>query len=271
MRIITRRDTGLLTQWTFGSSPFDVDARAFINAAVITDLTTANAINKLVLAMKTNGTWDKCIAIYPFVGGSASSNRWNLKNTTLYTLTFSGGWTHSNNGVLPNGTNAYADTSLIPIDALFNNSMHVSNYSRTQNIAVSGVQLGSYDNTNEINMYQYFAAILFKGGSLYSYPTDAVRFNNTSTLGLQINNRSSVNIAKLHFNGSILNTNNLNRTSSLPNRSIYIGASNWTTGAAQFTPHQLAFVSIGQGFTDTQASSLYTDVQAFQTSLSRNV
>ena len=276
MRILTRRDTGLLTQWTFGTRAGDADALAFLNAASITDPTITAAITNLVIALKNYGIWTKMLAIYPFVGGTAVTHKFNLINpldtNAAFRLVFTGGWTFSTNGATPNGVNAYADTFLTPSTTMSVNSAHISNYSRTQNIGVSGVQIGCFDGTNELSIYQYFAAISFKGGSLYSYPTDAVRFNNTNTLGFQINTRTAINVAKLHFNGSILSTNSTNRTTNLPSISLLLGASNRTSGIpTQYSPHQLAFASIGSGLTDTEAVNYNTAVVAFQTSLNRNV
>jgi hypothetical protein len=94
----------------------DADALAFLAAAGITDVTITSAICTLVTTMKADGTWAKCNAIYPMVGGTATTHKFNLKNpldtNAAFRLTFTGGWTHSANGALPNGTNAYADTFL---------------------------------------------------------------------------------------------------------------------------------------------------------------
>ena len=49
---------------------------------------------------------------------------------------FNGGWTHSNNGALPNGTNGWADTFLNN-NILGQNNNHISSYSRTDNLSVS--------------------------------------------------------------------------------------------------------------------------------------
>ena len=38
-----------------------------------------------------------------------------------------------------------------------------------------------------------------------------------------------------------------------------------------YTTKQCAFASIGSGLTDTEAANFYTAVQAFQTTLGRNV
>jgi hypothetical protein len=59
----------------------------------------------------------------------------------------------------------------------------------------------------------------------------------------------------------------------LPTTNVIIGAAQDATLGTygEFSNRQYAFASIGDGLTDTQASNLYTAVQAFQVSLSRNV
>jgi hypothetical protein len=57
----------------------------------------------------------------------------------------------------------------------------------------------------------------------------------------------------------------------MPTNNLYLGAWNENGTAAKFSDRQCAFASIGDGLTDTQASDFYTAVQAFQTTLSRNV
>jgi hypothetical protein len=96
------------------ASSFDPDAQAFITAAAITDPTQQTAIDNLVIGLKTDGLWTNMNVIYPLVGGTASSHKYNLKDPrdldVAYRLAFFGGWTHDSNGITPNGTNAYADT-----------------------------------------------------------------------------------------------------------------------------------------------------------------
>ena len=58
----------------------DADAQAFIAAAGITNLTQASAINTLVNDLKTYGLWTKMKALYPMVGGTAASHKFNLKD-----------------------------------------------------------------------------------------------------------------------------------------------------------------------------------------------
>jgi hypothetical protein len=58
----------------------DPDAQAFLTATGITDPTITSAINTLVISLKNDGVWSRMVAIYPFVGGTADTHKYNLKN-----------------------------------------------------------------------------------------------------------------------------------------------------------------------------------------------
>ena len=111
----------------FGGDPAD----AFLKAAGITDATITSAVKTLVRGLQADGLWSKMKAIYPMVGGNATAHSYNLKDTTKFQITWSGGITHSSTGVLPNGTNGYGNTGLIPSLSLLQNSASASFYSRT--------------------------------------------------------------------------------------------------------------------------------------------
>jgi len=95
---------------TGGAAAFDADAQAFFTAASITDSTQKSAVNQLVLDLKSYNIWTKIKALYPIVGGSASSHAVNLKTPGTYNLTFATGVTHSSTGMTGNGTSGYANT-----------------------------------------------------------------------------------------------------------------------------------------------------------------
>jgi hypothetical protein len=255
MRIITRRDTGLLTQWTFGSVGLDADAAAFITATGITDPIIVSAINTLVISMRGNGTWAKMIAVYPFVGGTATTHKFNLRNpadtNAAFRLNFVGGWTHSSTGALPNGTNAYADTFL--------NTGSPYDIGNSSNLGASTNPSSLITRYNDGRAYVVIADQSF---SNFVSTTDSRGFTSGGTNG------SSTQ--KLFKNGSIVATGTQG-AGSLANFSLYIGANNSAGTAALFSNKQTAFISIGIGLSDTEAATLYTDVQIFQTTLSRNV
>jgi hypothetical protein len=253
----------------------DADAQAFITAAGITDATQQSAINTLVTDLKDYGIWTKMKAIYPFVGGTASSHKWNLKDPrdldAAFRLVFSGGWTHSSNGALPNGTNAYADTFLKPNTSLTLNSTHMSYYSRTST-SNSGIDdFGAYNGVNQIQR------LLIKDSS---NTTNLVDINSTSQRasgtvtdpsGFFIANRENSTSVKSIKNNTLLGSNSDTNTGTLPSVNMYLSALNNAGSSVNYSARQCAFASIGDGLTATELSNLYTAVQAYQTNLSRNV
>jgi hypothetical protein len=258
----------------FGT-PVDPDAAAFfarVTAAGGTlSATEETAVNTLVVQMKSDGTWAPCKAIYPMVGASAAACAQNLKSSS-FTGTFSSGWTFSSTGATPNGTSAFFNTTLVPSVDLGSNNNHLSFYSRTQNTSVSGMNMGVRSaSLQEFWMSLYYAAVVTKLFNAGTYPANTAISTNTNTLGLQIGSQLSTTSRKLYFNATLLNTNTTSFNFVNPNISMYISAYNEAGSTTQFTPHQCAFASIGDGLTDTQASNLYTAVQAFQTTLSRQV
>ena len=249
---------------------FDVDAQAFITAAAITDNTQQNAINTLVLALKGYSIWTKMIAIYPIVGGIASSHKFNLKDPrdldAAYRLTFGTGWTHSANGMTPLLT--FADTKLIPSTAIFgsNQNIHLSYYSRSNtaggyefgnSLSGTGNSFGLSAKYSNNNIYAFFGA-----------------FNNIAVptgLGFAMANSTSAGVKAIK-NGVVVRTGavaSVNLASFT--RSTYLGADNRIGTATDFSSKQCAFASIGNGLTDTEAANFYTAVQAYQTTLSRQV
>jgi hypothetical protein len=250
----------------------DPDAQAFITAAAITDATQQAAINNLVKGLKSDNIWTKMKAIYPFVGGTASTHKWNLKDPrdldAAYRLVFNGGWTHSSNGATPNGTNGYADTKLVPSSVLTTSSAHFSKYNRTNDLVNfkldgSAVVLSSPETFFQHN-YTTANAVIGNVTSLISYI-------QTDTRGLFNITRTATNAAKVFRNTTNLGSNTTSIT-LLPNRSVFLGARNIDSSGTDFyNSYQAAFASIGDGLNDSEAAALYTAVQTYQTTLSRQV
>jgi hypothetical protein len=250
----------------------DADAQAFVTAADIQDQVEANAINNLVIGMKADGLWTKMKAVYPFVGGTATSMKWNLKDPrdldAAFRLLFIGGGSWDNNGYTPNGSNGYADTKLIPNNTITNSSGHLSVYSRT-NLS-GGVDMGSVSTTGgtiEDSLYSRWTDNKFYANyGTQSYPN----VNNTDSRGLFITNRNSATNTTGFKNGSkVIDTA---QTSSGVSLNIMpIGAYNNNGTFQYYSNRQYAFASIGNGLTDAEAANFYTRVQNFNTALARQV
>jgi hypothetical protein len=268
-----RTRPGLVRSYTEGIGATDADATAFLNAAGITDATITAAIQQLVIDLKFYSVWTKSKAIWPFVGGTATTHKFNLKDPQdtdgAFRLVFTGGWTHSSNGALPNGTNGYAETYLNQSTQLSLNSVHLAMYSRT-NSSVDSFDIGG--NSGFSNFFGAQLACYYTGigaiSHLHSYPTDsAISSTETDTRAFYLASRTSSTSNKLYRNNTNLATNTTARTSTLYNGTFRLA----NDYGSKYTNRQFAFVSIGDGLTDTDASNLYTAVNAFQTTLGRQV
>jgi hypothetical protein len=252
-------------------SGFDPDAQAFITAANITNTTQQNAINTLVVDLKGYGVWSKMKAIYPFVGGTASTHKFNLKDPrdldAAFRLVFNGGWTHSTNGALPNGTNGYADTYYLPSTQAIQNNHHVSIYSRV-NTTGNFCDIGAANDAVEAArsaLYSKFDANAYQSLNSNGYSVWA----NPNSLGYYVSNRTASNVMNVWKDGIKKDTQTI--ASITPAiRNYFIGALNRnpTNG---YSNRQYSFATIGDGLTDTEASNLYLAVQNYQVALSRQV
>jgi hypothetical protein len=258
----------------------DPDAQAFITAAGITDPTQQVAIDNLVIGLKADGIWTNMTAIYPFVGGTATTHKYNLKDPrdldAAYRLAFSGGWTHNSNGITGNGVNTYADT-----------------------FSFSSRTIGVYSRVNGKFLGQTAA---FEDGD--GYMSNYLGFEMSGN-GLLVNN-NGINISGSPFTKmyTVVDSNNFNANSlkvyrngvdTLTSSPAYVTpwskSINYVLGATRYaeygynmypTPNTVYESGFGTAnialacfsdsmFTALQASNLNTRVVAFQTALSRNV
>jgi hypothetical protein len=244
---------------------FDADAVAFFGrvttAGGTLSTTEKQAVNQLVLDLKANSLWTPMKAIYPMVGASAAACAQNLKSAS-FTGTFTSGWTFASTGVTPNGTSAYMNTGYNVNTEGSLNSAHISVYIR--NNVATGSQIGAYVGGSFHHLYGRYTDTK----AYIAVNSIESSLSSTNSQGFWIGSRIISTVQKLYRN----NTTFINATSvstSKPNLNIYVGASNGSL--VDYSSTQNAFASIGDGLDDTQASNFYTAVQAFQTTLSRQV
>lgn len=246
------------------TAALDADAQAFITAAVITDATQKSAINTLVVALKSNSLWTKFKAIYPIVGGTASTHKWNLKDPrdldAAYRLGYAGGLTHNASGMTGNGTSGYAVTYVNADTHLIAANNHLSNYCSTDTNG-SIVDMGSAN----LALFQR----LSNTARSYNPTTNIINVANTTSLGFYVSSRTSTTSHKLYKNTSILGSSTTLTTTALT--SSIIGLLNPQDFGSYYSNRCYGWFSIGEGFNDTEESNLYTIVQAYQTTLGRNV
>jgi len=254
-----------------GGGGLDPDAQAFITAAAITDPTQQNAINTLVVDLKGYNVWTKMKALYPFCGGSASSHKFNLKDPrdldAAFRLVFNGGWTHSANGAQPNGTNGFANTYFAPNTGTLN-SNSIGYYIRTVNTSSSPdiVNMGGFDSSSS-------ASTLISNTSTVSGRLNGTVISGSITggTGLISISKTSSTVTNVYKNGTSVSSGNSGGT--LASSVIYLGTANISgvVYGSGYVNNQFALVYISDGLSGVEMANFYTAVQAFQTTLSRNV
>jgi hypothetical protein len=199
----------------------------------------------------------------------ASQMKYNLKDArdldAAFRLTWSGGWTYSATGATPNGTNAYADSNLIPSTNLTESSKHLSFYLRTDNTPINAdpINIGALSGSPR----DFLAASRTKiNGQLSSILAENLTITNP--IGYSLITRSSTT-NNLFKNNSKVATSSGSGTS--PNVKVFVGALNLNGGAYGYTNNQLAFSSIGDGLTDQDSQLLNQIVEKYQVALSRGV
>jgi hypothetical protein len=258
-------------------SAVDPDAQAFFDRVTTAggslSTTEKTAVNTLVVQMKTDGIWTKMKAVYPMVGASAAACAQNLKSSS-FTGSFTSGWTFASTGAKPNGSQ-YMETNLTPSTSLSQDSTHLSYYSRTNDANKFQFEIGSYNiSTSGFGSSSFGISYASPANTFrlrISTTTPTTTYTVTDTRGFFIGNRNSSTQQKIYNNGTLVDTSNIN-SQGLSTISITLAANKITpTSVGDYSLKECAFASIGDGLTDTEASDFYNAVQAFQTTLSRNV
>jgi hypothetical protein len=255
---------------------------AWIAATSETDTTILNALNTFEAGLIANSLTTKFNAIYPMVGATPFKHSFNFINTLTFQLSFNGFWTHSATGALPNGTNANANTGINANTILTVNNNHLSFYSRSNTpVGVSPnlkISMGAYAVATNTRTFLLYLKVSGTGNAIYSntsgvvnqYPSGA----STDSRGWFIGNKTSNAIGGLTIsrNGTSLNANTLAPTITLyPSANIFISGNSTVGLPVQWDDKECAMATIGTSLTSGEISTLYTLIQAFQTSLSRAV
>ena len=252
-----------------GGIPVQPEATAFLTAAGITDPTITDAVNELVYDMKNAGIYSNMIAVYPFVGGTATTHKYNLidpaDTNAAYRLTFSG-VTHTSDGITNGGGNDQASFTRINITSLNQNSVSMGVYSGTagqDRVDMAGVSSG-----RGIQMLVRDVNDKFSTKCMDS--TSDTSVSNTDGRGFyQISRTSSTEYTKQKETTE----SSVTRTSQTPTtRYIAIGGIGQTeTTSFLETTRNYRFAYVGGGLTDSELDDYYNAVQKFQTTLGRNV
>jgi hypothetical protein len=253
---------------------FDADAAAYLSAVVTaggtTNPTISAATNTLYTSLKAAGIYSQLTAFYPTIGGTQSSHQVEGKTPGgAYNLTFNGTWSHTSAGMKPVSSSPYATTNLNPF-AVYGgtNIMSMGVYTTETNLTGDRYHLGAYTDGNN------FISLGGRSGSLATF--------NANTTTFTINSVESYGFLTLSSNGTIANmnlyrssfsgnTSNAPEGNLPPNYQMYLGALNLANSYYESSLVNQNFAFFGGYLTPAQITSFQTIVQAFQTSLGRQV
>jgi hypothetical protein len=242
---------------------YDTNAQQFIDSAGITRSVERKALNNFVMQLKDSSLWTKFMAIYPMLGGTAETIKWNLVDTrdadAAFRLTLHGGPSYSSTGVLFPANSDYADTHFI--DTLFRyNNNAVSYYSLTQN-NVDGYDMGCIDSTapyNELSIYHSSDA-----SEWFGYHAWGVAPENTKGLFIF---SATANDVKRYDNSIVTNAKGSAPIYGFTHQPFLLGiVSNAISGGHR----ECALATLGYGLSDKEVQTFYNIVQIFEAALGR--
>jgi hypothetical protein len=208
------------------------------------------------------------------VGGTATTHKFNLRNAQdsngTFRLTFIGGWTHAATGVLPNGTNAYADTSFRPFISAANDNFHMMVNVRTINTGSARVHIAAANSGNasltglgrHLGGTRDWGCV---GGQPTEYsPNPAL----TPFAGCKIITVNGSRSAR-YFADGVFQASAVTQMQVLPGSNVVIAAQNSAGSIANYDNVEMTFATMGLGLSDAEALDLHNIQLAFNTTLSR--
>lgn len=128
----------------------------FFSAVPDLTYTQKDALNNLILDLKSYGYWDSIVALYPMIGDSESDLSYNIKNTAAYQITWHNSPVITESGVSFNGVDSYGHIPIPRNIASTNLGMFVyalGNISNSPVFEGTGL-LGSFDSSLDTGIYK---------------------------------------------------------------------------------------------------------------------
>jgi len=261
---------------------------AFIAATGVTGSVLQNALNDFETGLTTYSiATGSFYAIYPLVGGTSDTCKWNFVNTSQHPLSYTGSVSFSNIGIVAGGSPKRGWASTIPaniMDATTNHSV-IYNTDNTDPTHPANCQVGLNGDIPPAggSMTQYVLGFVAQGGKTIWMPNDNNNGQGNGSIyygtatpkkAAFAINRKSASSMDLYVNTSIVQSN----TTTLSNRG-YSGYSNKVTILSRgqdndvvVSQQTMGWASIGLGFSsDATFTDYITLVNNFQTAIGRNV
>jgi len=270
---------------------FDADAQSYIDALVGAGMTVTSTIsgatNTLFTSLKTGNIYNKIFALYPFLGTTAASQKFNAVDPrdldAAYRLQFFGTVVHSTSGMKGNGVNAYASTNLVPVNDFAIGDIHASFEKYYSQAGGDPHDYGAKNTTNSLRwrseterqttaeFIQYYMNENGAGGSTVVQTT-----NVTPRAGYFYQGYDGSTAVIDYDNG----TDRVTKANMVPNTTAFALASNDITLMARngtggtpdngtYSAAGYSHFSFGEHLTQTEATTLYNSINTFNTAIGR--
>ena len=253
--------------------PVDTDAALYLadvlSAGGTLDATISAATNTLFTSLKSNNLYDKLEYFYPMLGATSGSTRLMGKRVsgTTYDWTIQGNSTnplsYDYSGVTGGGSGSnieYANLNFLGSEYGDSENASVVLYSNGDTTAQFGYEVSSKENDADVFILRYGNSLLYK-----SVGTGFKTTSNTDASGCYVSTITGDTTLKVFRNGSvILNTADARNFAGGVNMVLF------ARGTSEGSHRRLAFAGFGLGLSDTEAQTLSTIINTFQTTLGRN-
>ena len=252
---------------------YDEDTQAFIDVVTTLSEVQKDAINDLVVGLKANNTWDKHIAIYPMIGGTAETHKYNLKDPrdldAAFRLTFSGTVTHDSLGSQGDGTTGYADTHWSPSGSPVTDNVSMTYYTGTLSTG-NRTDMGTSNGGLRLLLEVWWASDKLQFDAYANNASRVTIARGSDTLGYYQGSRENSTLNSVYLNGSLVSSATGENINNPPSNTLYIFAVNTGTPSS-YSDRQSRFNTFGLGLTTTEITNDFNVIQTYQTALGREV
>ena len=246
-------------------SSLDPDAAAYLADIVVSGGTITptieSAVDTLFTSLKSNSLYSKMIAMYPFIGATAASHAINATLNKTYDIIWNGGVSHDISGSTGNGTNGYGETNVSTSNFI---DVDKSSYGMYIN---SGTTLGNNARHGVVQLSLW--GLGFSEASWYRHgdASASSSLGLTGNTGMFLSIRTGNTESKLYHNG-------IEKFTKSDALTIATNATWWyfnlNNNAVRWSNSRLAFGYLANDLSYSEASTLSTIINTFQTSLGRN-
>jgi hypothetical protein len=247
------------------SGSIDPDAQAFLSVTGIANSQIVSAIDRLVRSLKTRNLWDRMLAIYPMVGGTTNTHKYNLKNSSFAILNIASG-AISDAGGIRTPTDGSVSNAATTSEINFSNVNHInyciSTYWKNPGFTIqNGFEDFAISDSGKffLGYYRHSNGRSYVSSGSWGAYADS---DATGRCGFFATRAISSSQAQLWY-----------RSSNFSNPFSHLGLPSLTGSIVRLGNNALSpssWFSIGASYNDSEMVTLESIVHEFQTALGRN-